>query len=106
MKIIKQVAKDIECNIAEAKDKIETAYKLRSEFPTESLWYRDMAAAHLNFNNKGHELVSMEIEKFRSSAEYEERIDYVKSMMDVWNDKHAELVAEAARVKAMIDSFK
>ena len=103
---IKMLSKDIECNIREAEDKIDTAYRLKDQHPAMAAWYRDMAIAHIGFNVKGHELVTAEISTYRSSDEYKAHPEYADGMQAVWRDQHADLVAYAARVKAMIDAFK
>lgn len=106
MRIIKQISCDIEENLREAEDKIETAYRLRSEHPNTAMWYKEMAAAHLGFNGKGHDLVANAIGDYKSGAEYKAHPEYADGMMAVWTDKHAEMTAKAARIKSMIDSFK
>lgn len=106
MRIIKQLSGDIECNIREAEEKIDTAYRLREQFPQEALWYKDMAIAHLNFNNRAHELVAAQINTYRSSQEYKDHPEYADGMMAVWNDRHADLIARSAKVKSMVDTYK
>ena len=106
MKTIKMLSCDIECNIREAEEKISTAYRLKSDHPAMALWYKEMAIAHLNFNTKGHELVAAEITNYRNSDDYKQHPEYADGMMAVWNDKHSDLIAKTAMVKAMIDSFK
>lgn len=106
MKTIKLLSGDIECNIREAEEKIEMAYSLRTEHPNLASWYKEMAQAHIAFNTKGHELVSAEISVYRDSPEYAAHPEYADGMQAVWQDKHADLITYAARVKAMIDSFK
>lgn len=106
MLIIKQLAKDMECNIREAEDKIGTAYALRATDPAEAMWYRDMALAHLNFNAKAHELIAAQIAAYKASAEHKEHPEYVEGMQAVWSDRHADIVVQSARVKSMIDSFR
>ena len=93
-------------NIREASEKIGTAYKMKADHPQEAMWYKDMALMHLNFNTKAHELVATQITNYRNSAEYREHPEYADGMMAVWNDRHSDLVAEAARVKSMIDALK
>lgn len=100
------LAEDIECNIREAEEKITTAYKLRNEHQNLAFWYRDMAAAHLNFNNKGHDLIAAEISAYKNGEEHAAHPEYAEGMQAVWNAKHAELIAYAARVRSMIDTFK
>lgn len=106
MMIIKQLSKDIECNICEAEDKIETAYALKSRHPNEALWYKEMAAAHLGFNTKAHDYVKDHIAAYKASDEYKKHPEYADGMLAVWNDRHAELSSTAARIKAMIDTYK
>lgn len=106
MRIIKHLSSDIECNIREAEEKIDTAYRLKSEYPQEAMWYKDMAATHLNFNNKAHELVAAQISTYRNSVEYKDHPEYADGMMAVWNDRHADLIAKSAKVKSMIDAYK
>ena len=57
MKLIKRLSADIACNIDEAREKIRTAYALKAECPEAAAWYREMAAAHINFNTNGHAVV-------------------------------------------------
>lgn len=106
MRLIKALTDDIECNIREAEDKVTTAYRMRSEHPSIAVWYRDMAQAHLNFNIKAHELISSEIANYKSSKDYEEHPEYADGMLAVWRAKHADMIANTARVKAMVDSYK
>lgn len=106
MRIIKDLSRDIECNIREAEEKINTAYSLLSTYPAAAVWYRDMAMAHLNFNNKAHDLVTAEISKYRVSSEYAEHPEYADGMMAVWQDRHNDIVSDSAKVRAMIDNFK
>lgn len=106
MRIIKMLAGDIECNIREAEDKITTAYRIKAEWPTEAMWYKEMASAHLAFNVKAHELIKALIDKHKTTELYKAHPEYVDGMMAVWNDRHADMVAYASRVKGMIDAFK
>lgn len=106
MRIIKQLADDIACNLCEAEDKIDMAYRLKSTAPAEALWYKEMATAHLGFNVKAHDLVAAQISAYKGSDAYKAHPEYADGMMAVWQDRHAELVAKAARIKSMIDGFK
>ena len=106
MRTIKMLANDIECNIREAEEKIETAYRLRNDHPNMGAWYRDMASAHLGFNSKGHELITAEIATYRNTLGYAEHPEYADGMIAVWQDKHVDLITATARVKSMIDSYK
>lgn len=106
MKIIKELAREIECNIGEAEEKIERAYAMKEKYPAAAAWFKDMAAAHLGFNVKAHELVASEINAYKSGNEYKEHPQYADGMMAVWTDRHADLIAKSAKVKAMVDTFK
>lgn len=106
MRIIKQLADEIAHNIDEAEEKIEMAYRLKAEHPQESSWFKDMSASHLSFNAKAHELVAAQIAAFKNSKYNAEHPEYATGMMAVWSDRHADLMAHSARVKAMIDAFK
>lgn len=101
MLIIRQIAKDIACNIREAEDKIGVAYSIRDEFPEEADWYKHMAIDHLEFNDRAHNLIADLIKEHRETAHPE----YIAGMQAVWDAEHKELIADAARVKALIESF-
>lgn len=106
MKIIKRLSNDIACNIEEARDKIRTAYELKSEYPEAASWYREMAAAHIGFNQSGHAAVKKLIEAYKASDEYKEKSEFANGMIAAWEAMHNEFVSKAAEVKAMIDGFK
>lgn len=106
MKIIKKLSKDIAGNIDEAKDKIKTAYELKAECPEAAAWYREMANAHISFNNNGHSTVKKIIENFKASDEYKKNPAYADGMMAAWEAVHNELIARTAEVKAMVDGWK
>lgn len=106
MRMIKLLSNDMECNINEAEEKISTAYALKDKHPNIAAWYKEMASAHLNFNTKGHELVAAEIRSYRESPDYMQHPEYADGMKAVWDDKHADMIAKTAKVRAMIDTFK
>ena len=106
MKMIRCISGNISCNIREARDKIMKAYELRSEDMDSALWLREMASAHLTFNEKGHAIVTKLINQYRMSDDYKENPAYADGMMDAWNTIHADHVKETAEVRAMIDAFK
>ena len=97
---------DMECNVREAQDKIMTAYRIKEQYPVEAEWYRDMARAHLEFNRNAHALISDRITEYKNSKEHAEHPEYAAGMMAVWEDKHADIVDDTARVRSMIDEFK
>lgn len=106
MKIIKRLSNDIAGNIEEARDKIRVAYELKAEFPEAAAWYREMAAAHINFNSNGHATVKKLIDAHKNSDEYKRNPAYADGMIAAWTVIHDDLIAKTAEVKAMIDGFK
>lgn len=106
MKIIKRLSNDLAGNIEEARDKIRVAYELKAEFPEAAAWYREMAAAHINFNSNGHATVKKLIDAHKNSDEYKRNPAYADGMIAAWTVIHDDLIARTAEVKAMIDGFK
>lgn len=106
MKIVKRISNDMMGNIDEAREKIRTAYELKSEHPEAASWYREMAAAHIGFNQSGHAAVKKLIEAYKASDEYKKKTEFADGMIAAWEAMHNELVNKAAEVKAMIDGFK
>ena len=106
MKLIKRISNDLAGNIEEARDKIRVAYELKAEFPEAAAWYREMAAAHINFNSNGHATVKKLIDAHKNSEEYKRNPAYADGMIAAWTVIHDDLIAKTAEVKAMIDGFK
>lgn len=106
MKIIKRLSNDLAGNIEEARDKIRVAYELKAEFPEAAAWYREMAAAHINFNSNGHATVKKLIDAHKNSEAYKRNPAYADGMIAAWTVIHDDLIAKTAEVKAMIDGFK
>jgi hypothetical protein len=100
MKEIKQVIKDIEGNIHEAREKIHKAYELMDRDRMFADWQRDMALSHLNFNTRGHEIVKRMIADIIDDAH-----PLAAGMRAVYEDRHADIVREAAEVRSMIDNY-
>lgn len=105
MKLIMKLSADIAGNIDEARDKIRTAYELKSQSPEAAAWYKDMAAAHLGFNSSGHAAVKKLIDAHRSSATYQQNPAYADGMIAAWQAVHNDLTAKTAEVKAMVDAW-
>lgn len=106
MKIVKRMSNDMMGNIEEAREKIRTAYELKSEHSEAAIWYREMAAAHINFNSSGHNAAEKLIEQYKSSEAYKRNPEYANGMLEAWQAMHTDMMARAAEVKAMIDGFK
>lgn len=106
MKIIKQLSVEIADNIDEAREKIKTAYALKIDAPEAAAWYREMASAHINFNNNGHNAVKKLIDSYKNTDEYKRSPAFADGMITAWEAVHSDLIAKTAEVKAMIDGFK
>ena len=100
MRDIKHVVKDIEHNIREAREKITRAYNLMESNRPFADWQRDMAAQHLTFNGRGHEIVKKMIADVAASTD-----PLAPGMRAMFEDMHADLMRESAEVKAMIDNY-
>ena len=61
-----------------------------------------MAATHLAYNSNGNALAKRLIDDCRA-ADNSER---TAGMIDVWLERHADIVRDGAEVKAMIDSYR
>ena len=103
MRMIKKVSDAIRENIHEAREKINMAYKLHDEDKAVADWYREMAAAHIGFNNTGHNVVTHLIEHAKEHANGNAMMP---GMMAVYNEIHADLKRESAEVQAMIQNYK
>lgn len=103
MRMIKRLTEEIRGNIDEAEEKIKTAYKLRETDRQTADWYRDMAVAHLGFNATGHSIVSRMIRETESAMHDNPKLP---GMIEVYNDLHADIMAEAAEVQGMISAYK
>ena len=100
MREIRDVVKTIEHNVHEAREKIEKAYSLMERNRPFADWQRDMAAQHLTFNGKGHEIVKKMI-----ADQADNQHPLAPGMRAMYEDMHAEIIRETAEVRAMIDSY-
>jgi hypothetical protein len=103
MRIIKTLSDEIRHNIHEAREKISHAYKMHTIDKSTADWYRDMAVAHLKFNDAGHNIVVHMIDDAKKNHTNN---PMVPGMLAVYEEMHADIMAESAEVKAMIDSYK
>lgn len=106
MKMIKKLSADIAGNIDEAKDKIRTAYEVKTECPEAGAWYKEMAAAHVSFNTNGHAAVKKLIESYKASEAYKQNPAFADGMITAWEALHNDLIAKTAEVKAMVEGYK
>ena len=103
MRMIKQISDAMRENICEAKEKIKMAYKLREVDKAAADWYKEMAAAHLNFNARGHEVVARMISDARAKMADN---PMMPGMVAVYQEIHADVIAENAEVQGMIMAYK
>ena len=103
MRMIKMLSEEIKGNICEARAKICTAYKLKEKDKAVADWYKDMAAAHLAFNQAGHTNVKRLIDDAKTKRADDKLIP---GMMAVYEDMHSDIMRESAEVQAMIASYK
>ena len=103
MEHVKWAVMAVHHNMEEAREKIMKAYKMRTDNKELADWQRDMAVAHINFNNAGVRLAQEQIERARHDHDGNERH---MGMLDVWEGWLHEIVGETAEVKAIIDSYK
>ena len=100
MREIRDVVKTIEHNVHEAREKISKAYHLMESNRPYADWQREMAAQHLAFNSKGHEIVKKMI-----ADQADNTHPLAPGMRAMYDDMHAEIIRETAEVRAMIDSY-
>lgn len=103
MRMIKKLSDEIRCNIREARDKISEAYRLRDKDKIVADWYRDMAIAHLKFNETGHSNVSRIINEARMEMHDN---PLTPGMIAVYEEIHSDVIHESAEVQAMIAAYK
>ena len=92
----------MEGNAAEARKYALKAHELREKNRMASDWCREMASAHLGFDTSGGTLVKKMMDECRA-ADKSERME---GRLEVWADRHAEIVKACAETKAMLDGIK
>ena len=103
MKMIKWASDIIAGNIREAKHYADEAFRLKDSNPMASEWCREMANMHLHFNDKGHDYVKRLIANYEASGE---NSVLAPGMKAVYQEIHADLIRQAAEVRAMLDLYK
>ena len=103
MRIIKVLSDEIRHNIHEAREKINHAYKMRDTDKGTADWYKEMAVAHIKFNETGHNNVVRVIDEAKKKHASN---PLMPGMMAAYEEMHADIMAESAEVKAMIDGYK
>ena len=89
-------------NVREARKYAIKAYDLRDKNKAASDWCKEMAAAHLAFNTGGAALAK----KLMDEAKASDPSERMEGRLDVWGERHAEIVREGAEVKAMLECLK
>ena len=103
MKMIKWASDIIKNNLHEAEKYISKAYELREANKDAADWCKEMAAKHLDFNGKGHELVKRLIADYAASGQHS---DLAPGMQVVYNDIHADMMRKHAEIMAMVSNYK
>ena len=103
MKLIKMLSEDIKENIHEAEEKIKMAYKMRDTDKAVADWYKDMAVKHLAFNETGHSIV---VRLIKDAEEAHKANPLYAGMKAVYDEMHADIMAESAEVQGMIAAYK
>ena len=103
MKMIKWASDIINGNLREAEKYIGKAYELRDTHKDAADWCKEMAAKHLEFNAKGHELVKKLIADYTASGKHS---DLAPGMQAVYTDMHTDMIRRNAEIMAMIAAFK
>ncbi len=101
MKAINCAMAIIKGNLCEARKYIEDAYRYKDVDKPMADWFRDMAAGHMTFNQRGHQIVKAMVD-----ATQLEESDLVTGMLANYKEIHADLTAEAAEISAMISTYK
>lgn len=103
MKMIMWATDVIDNNIREAHMYAEKAHKLKDVNKAAADWCAKMAKSHLDFNTDGHTVAERMISDYKASGQ---KSPLEAGMMEVYNAKHADLIAKTAEVKAMLDMYK
>lgn len=103
MRMIKWASDIISGNLREAEKYIGKAYELRDVNKEAADWCKEMAAKHLDFNTKGHDIVKKLIMDYEHSGQHS---DLAPGMKAVYNDLHTDLIRKHAEITAMIANYK
>lgn len=87
----------------EARKYICRAYELKETCKPAADWCKDMAAKHLEFNAKGHDLAKNLIADYAASGKHS---DLAPGMQAVYNDLHCDMMRETAEIQTMISGYK
>lgn len=103
MRMIKWSSDIIAGNLREARKYICKAYELKETCKEAADWCKEMAAKHLEFNVKGHDLATKLIKDYAASGR---NSDLAPGMRAVYEDLHCDMMRETAEIQAMIAGYK
>lgn len=95
-------------NIKEAQEKIHKAYEWKDKHRGIADWQKQMAAAHLDFNDGADKMVRSGINEMRNGQHREHDQDMTERMRgrcDAYEEWLEQIAPEAAEVRAMIDAY-
>lgn len=101
MREIKEVVRDIKCELKHAYKFAEEANKHKMEYPTLADAYYKIANDNLSHMDILHKEIVALIDKVKKSGR-----EIPRGMMDVWEFEHEEMIEEAAEIKAMLMMYK
>lgn len=103
MKNIKVAADILKGNLREARKYIEMAIEYKDECPSLYDWMRNMAKAHLDFNQDGHTLIKRMIADYKMNGKNSE---LAPGMMAMFNVIHADIMKDEMELTAMLQNMK
>lgn len=89
-------------NVREARKYAMKACDMREKNKAASDWCKEMAAAHLTFNTGGTALAK----KLMDEAKAKDPSERMEGRLEVWTERHAEIVREGVEIKAMLECLK
>lgn len=101
---LKKIMCDMETNLHEARAKIHKAYEHAEKCKAMADWQCDMAAAHINFNAKGHELAKRGLDEIKALPEHDPMRNVGK--WEAYMERLEDMQPHMAEIKAMIDNYK
>ena len=99
---VKLMLQGMSTNVSEASEKIRMAFGFRKDWRALADWLREMAVAHLNFNQNGMKAVQSCMNAMRSDPAHDDLSEGRLQAYDEWLDQ---IVADTADVQAMISSY-
>lgn len=101
MREIREVVKDIKCELKHAYKYAEEANKHKTEYPTLADAYYKIANDGLTHMDLLHKEIVMLIDKVRKAG-----TTIPSGMMEIWDYEHEQMIEDAAEVKAMLMLYK